>query len=109
MTEPSPLLIVQAQQCSTCVFGPNSPISPERFRDLREQWERRGGETYQVCHQTATWTPGEDDEDAPPLEEQRVCRGFYDEMYVRRGVPVAAIQIAERLGLLGFEQKDDQH
>jgi hypothetical protein len=93
-------LRVMPEKCSSCIFGPNSPIRPGRFEDLREQWERKANETYQVCHQTSVWDP-DDPEDGPdPEDDPAVCRGWYDEMYLKRGVPVQIIQIAERLGLL---------
>lgn len=101
-------LHVQPAKCDSCIFGPNSPVSAERFADLRAQWEQRANEKFQVCHQTATWNTDdegewEDGEDQPGIETISVCRGWYDEFYVRRGVPVAIIQIAERLGLLDTE------
>lgn len=91
-------LTVMPEKCASCIFGPNTPIPPERFAELRAQWEARGNETFQVCHQTGAWDV--DDPDDEPPEEYSVCRGFYDEMVVRRGLPVAIIQIAERLGFL---------
>ena len=92
---------VMAERCFSCIFGPNSAVGPERFAELRESWERRGDEHYQVCHMTSVWDP-DDPEDEGPDENDTpaVCRGYFDEMYKRRGVPVALLQIAERLGRL---------
>jgi hypothetical protein len=102
-----PWLRVMTERCETCIFGPHSPVSAERFAELRKLWEQRGAEHYQVCHHSAVGDIDDEDEMATVLTEGVVCRGWYDEFYVRRGTPVAAIQIAERLGHLGWADPRD--
>ncbi len=41
--------LVRDKRCSTCIFGAHSPISPERFAELRECWEKK--DKGQECHQ----------------------------------------------------------
>lgn len=103
-----PRLHVQPEKCSSCIFGPNSPVSPERFADLRAQWERRGNEKFQICHQVAVGNTDDEgnwdeEEEDLSIEAVSVCRGWYDEMYLKRGVASQIVQVAERLGLLDTE------
>lgn len=112
--EREPWLRVMSEKCGTCIFGPESPVGPERFAELRALWEKQGAEHWQVCHHSATgWSDADLDE--PEREEQQreiaehgiVCRGWFDEFYVRRRVPVQVIQVAERLGRLGIANVED--
>lgn len=95
-------------KCATCVFGPNSPITPERFQDLRRQWLERGHERFQICHHFATGNSydndeePEDDEAALTIDNVAVCGGWFEEMYVKRGVASQIVQVAERLDWLEF-------
>lgn len=100
-----PLLRVMAEKCSSCIFGPNSPLRRGRFEDLRAHWEKQGAEAHQVCHLTGAWDEDDEDEERPDPSTLAVCRGFYQEMYIERGLPVAALQIAERLGLLDLDYR----
>lgn len=96
-------LHIMPEQCSTCVFGPDTPIPPERFQDLKEQWLAKTNESFQVCHQTAAWDVDDPEDEVPSIDQIAVCRGFWDEMYVKRGVPVSVLQIFERMGWIVFE------
>lgn len=93
---------VQSKLCSTYVFSNRSPISPERFEEVKAGWDN--GKRVQSCHHSAVNT---------------ACRGHYEA--ARRGeiehpiaqalsdatglplLPTAdAMQISERLGLVEF-------
>lgn len=39
---------VAAEQCSTCIFGPKTPLTAERFKYYHRLWERKG--FAQECH-----------------------------------------------------------
>lgn len=103
---------VMREQCQTCIFGGNSPITAARFAQLRAAWEREG--VVQACHHAT-------------IQAQTIgCRGHYEA--ARRGVlphPITAImaqlglndsslktsdlmQIAERLGWVEFVSSDDE-
>jgi len=98
---------VNNQQCQTCIFGPNSPISDQRFEELRQQWEHDN--SVQLCHHS---------------HSQVACRGHYEA--ARNGniphplpdvaaqalgitdIPIADLmQICERLGLIVFVPAND--
>lgn len=78
---PMPRLHVMPAKCVSCIFGPDSPIEPDRFRELMASWIERVSERFQVCHLTGV------DGDDLSIERIAVCRGWYDEMYVKRGIP----------------------
>lgn len=40
--------IVNSKMCATCIFGANSPIPPERFEELKREWELK--DIVQECH-----------------------------------------------------------
>jgi hypothetical protein len=104
-------LNVYDKLCATCVFTKRSPISQERFDELKEIWERDG--VQQECH-TAT-NEG----------KQISCRGHYNaakhgkvENYpvvneIRKIFGYEYIDsdtcftIAERLGLVNFTNIDE--
>jgi len=97
-------LKVAAARCSTCIFGPNSPIKdrPARMRELKRFW--RLHDSHQVCHKFAIegYEDGDEplDEDAPPASingEEVVCRGFYDTQTWGQ-----MLRIADRLGCIVF-------
>lgn len=95
---------VQKRPCKTCIFHGNSPISDERFEELKQQWEteHRG----QECH-------------AATIEGQQIgCKGHMD-AFVRGDVyhPLAdafdevglggldvstAVQVAENMGWIEY-------
>lgn len=68
---------VAAEQCATCIFGPNSAIKdrPERMRDLVDEWRKNDG--FQICH---AFGIGETDDDGNEtlIGEEVACRGFFD-------------------------------
>lgn len=75
---------VNRRQCSTCIFGPKSPIPPERLEDYKREWAEKGA--TQECHH-ATMT-----------HEEVACRGHYEA--ARRGeLPYPIQDIAEGMGL----------
>lgn len=91
---------VMNEQCSSCIFGPDSSIGAERFRELRARWRALGAEAAQVCHQSKV---AEDDEEIDlTADDVVICRGYFDDEYVKRGTACAALQVAERLGYLTF-------
>ena len=58
---------VCATRCETCIFGPDSPITPRRFARLASTWAKmKGG--HQVCHQYGTSEEGTD----------VWCKGFWE-------------------------------
>jgi hypothetical protein len=89
MTEPDLTRIrVCAERCSTCIFGPDSPITPARRRDYERQWRR--ADTFQNCHHgTVTG------------DRALMCRGFFDWCKATGWEPTA-IQLGERLDRLDF-------
>lgn len=102
-------LRIMAGKCSSCIFGPNSPVAPERFAELRALWEQRGAEAYQICHQTFTGDTDDEDYVQPDMtSEAAVCGGFYEEMYQRRGIAVQVIQVAERMGWIEFVEPEPE-
>lgn len=75
---------VNRRQCSTCIFGPKSPISPERFDQLKAQWAEE--DIVQTCHHSSMYG------------EQVGCRGHYEA--ARRGeLPHPMQGIAQDMGL----------
>lgn len=78
---------VRARRCSTCIFGPNSPVSVERRDGMVE---RAADDGCIPCHahlyQGAAVEP--------------VCRGFYEQ----RGN--LALRLAEAMGVI--EWHDDE-
>lgn len=82
---------VNASQCSTCIFGPNSPLTPERLEQYKAQWQSKN--RVQECHH------------ATMKHEKVGCRGHYEA--ARRGeIPHPITEIAEQLdlGQLRIEQ-----
>ncbi len=78
-------LKINETQCDTCIFGKRSPITPERFEELKKGWESRS--KHQECHQAT-------------IEGEHVgCRGHY-EAARRNELPYVAVAIVrEQLGL----------
>ena len=101
---------VYDQRCKSCIFGKNSPVTPERFAELKAAWEQ--DDTVQECH-TAT------------LREEHIgCRGHY-EAARNGGIPHPIfgimiglgfeglsisdmMQVAERMGWVSFEPLPDE-
>lgn len=53
------------EKCDSCIFTPQSPISPARLREYMEIWQK--SDTFQNCHKgTVTG------------DSALMCRGFYD-------------------------------
>lgn len=76
------------ERCSSCIFGPNSPISPARRDDYEYRWRTK--DTFQNCHHgTATG------------DFALVCRGFYDWVQKADWAPTI-IQLGERLDRIRF-------
>jgi hypothetical protein len=72
-------VMVCKRQCSTCIFGPKSPIGEERRNEMVQEATRR--ESAIICHATLGG-------------DNAVCRGFFERH------KTAPLQIAERLGVL---------
>lgn len=78
-------LEVQRSACSTCIFGPRSPV--DLAAKLAEIADAYGGfNGYRVCHHSAT----------------AVCAGFW----AKHRDDFAAGQIAQRLGLVVLVDHD---
>ena len=76
------------ERCATCIFGPDSPISPQRREEYMRRW--RQNDTFQNCHHgTVTG------------DHALMCRGFYDWCKAVGWEPLA-IQLGERLDRLYF-------
>lgn len=58
---------VMAERCKTCIFSQNTPISRERFLELREAWRKE--DIQQECHQ------------ATVAHQHIACRGHFDQWY----------------------------
>jgi hypothetical protein len=63
---------VRAARCATCIFGPNTPLSRERFAELAATWGKMRG-SHQICHQHGTG----DDEGGSDGEDVW-CAGFWE-------------------------------
>lgn len=98
------VLMINRRQCSTCIFGPQSPIPESRFEELQKKWAEN--DCIQQCHQSSVkgGTVG--------------CRGHYEA--ARRGelpYPIAGVfgpmdmaqsmYAAETLGFVRFV--DEEH
>lgn len=77
---------VMGRMCATCVFRPGNlmHLPPGRLEGMVRESEK--ARSAIICHDTLG-TP-----------EQAVCRGFFDKH------PTAPLQIAERIGVLRFQE-----
>lgn len=74
---------VMSEQCATCIFTQNTPISAARFLELRKAWKEQG--VVQECH-VAT------------VKHQHVaCRGHFDR-WVNSTMPYPLNAIQKELG-----------
>jgi hypothetical protein len=80
---------VANKQCSSCIYRPNSPLDIEKLeQEIKDI--HLGFKTWRVCHHS--------------FEKRPVCcRGFWN----RHSDEFQVGQIAKRLGLVEFEQIDD--
>lgn len=76
---------VRRRQCSSCIFGPRTPIGSER---LAEMVAKAGHDGCIPCHHHL-------DEDLNP-----VCGGFFKKVYN------SILQVAERLDLIEWVEGD---
>lgn len=83
---------VMSKQCATCIFSNRSPISPERFQQLKEQWEAEG--IQQECHH------------ATMQQEQIACRGHYEAARAGKVNNYPLIAVAAGFGLVGLKIDD---
>ena len=100
--------LVYSEKCSTCIFGPDSPISMDTFKQIKDLWQRE--DRVQECH-VATY-----------LKKRVACRGYL-EAYIKGavqnkvldeacrliGLPEgldreAALRVLEHLGYIQFEE-----
>lgn len=79
---------VKSKQCATCIFGSRTPITPERFEELKRTWEEKG--IVQQCHA------------ATINNEDTACRGHY-EAARREEIPHPALGLAK--DLLGIDHE----
>lgn len=86
---------VNNKMCSSCIFGSNSPISPERLEDYKKKWRRL--DTQQECHHSTVEETGV------------VCRGYF-EAALRGEVHTGQLmRIAERLDFVRFVEVSEKH
>lgn len=76
------------ERCASCIFGPNSPIGPQRRQEYERIWQKT--DTFQNCHY-GTITG----------DKALMCRGFYDWCQVVQWWPTA-LQLGERLDRIRF-------
>jgi hypothetical protein len=84
---------VNSKQCSTCIFGANSPVSKVRFAQLKRTWAR--DDVHQECHHSTH------------QGQHVVCRGYYNA--VENGAIDASqmMRIAARLNAIVFVDVPD--
>lgn len=83
---------VLSEKCSDCIYRPGNKMAlqPGRVKQMADDSVADGGVI--TCHQTLPYGYYGDAEPA-------VCRGFFD----ARGDEVQALQVAERLGMVEFD------
>ncbi len=82
---------VMSEMCQTCIFGAKSPISQERFEELKRIWERKS--VVQECH-VAT------------IQDERVaCRGHFNMYLTNPAMPYPLDGIQQELGLSPLSRK----
>ena len=72
-------VVVCERRCSTCIFGPKTPIGPEQFEEIVSEAVKR--DTAIICH-------------ASLGADNAVCAGFFE---AHKTQP---LQVAERMGLI---------
>lgn len=82
---------VCARQCATCIFGPRTPITRERFAQLAAVWAKMRG-SHQTCHAFGTTEGGKD----------VWCAGFWETQ-----VDDDHRLLFERLGYVTFVDPDN--
>lgn len=87
MVDPDHFVRVHAHPCSTCIFGPNSPVTRERAEEMRTKAE--AGQGMIPCHHTL---------DQPM---QNICRTYFNR------TTVGLIQVADRLGYVRFYEPEE--
>jgi hypothetical protein len=88
---------VNKERCSSCIFGAKSPVSPERFKELKRTWARR--DTHQTCHHST-------------IEGGQVaCKGYFDAALSDGGdiYPSQAMRIALALDMVDFVDVPNEH
>jgi hypothetical protein len=93
---------VCAHKCDTCIFSDKSPVSPERFKDLKERW---GTHSHQICHKFGVGYHEDDEDETAALDGEDVwCRGYWDAMEKLQGEGAAAFKkLATGLGDIGVK------
>jgi hypothetical protein len=74
--EVTPICKVARERRATCIFGPNSPLSAARMREVTRSWA--GGNGHQICHHFGSGEAGSRPGDEDFEGEDVWCRGFYD-------------------------------
>ena len=83
------MFLVQRRMCSTCIYRPESPLDLAQL-EAQVADPHGGFQDFRVCHHTHEG-------------EQACCAGFW-----RRHRDAFAVgQIAQRLGLVQYVQRDD--
>lgn len=82
---------VNSTQCKTCIFGANTPITPESFEQYKQDWQDE--DCHHICHQDS----------ARDYENASItCRGYY-EAAMRGDVHMGQLmRIAGRLNMVRF-------
>lgn len=74
---------VMDKPCNTCIFSKNTPISQERFEELRASWAAKG--VQQECHKAT-------------IEQQHIaCRGHFNR-WLAGELPYPLDQVQAELG-----------
>jgi len=100
---------VRATLCESCIFRPGSVLAERIDARLAEEWAEN--DTHQTCHQSAIASDDDDGlmdpETGEPVkpEDAAVCRGFYQEVFLKKGTG-QLLRIMERLD--GLEFSDDE-
>jgi len=81
-------LRVMSKRCEQCLMSKGKIVSDSRRDEILEQCERSG--KYFLCHKGSM------------VNEEIVCRGFYDE------VPNQALRMASRLGIVKFTEPEPE-
>lgn len=85
---------VNKEQCSTCIFGANSPLAEGRLNYYKKEWEKK--DTHQECHH------------ATAQEKNIVCKGYFDAAMKGAVNMGQLMRIAGRLNVIEFvEVKED--
>lgn len=82
---------VMSDQCATCIFTSRTPITAERFLELRQAWKEHN--QVQECHV------------ATVAGEHVACRGHFNR-WLAGTMPYPLEEIKQELGLNSMSRED---